>query len=100
MHPLIDTVCRYSGLTLAKNLVMIMTGFFTGLVGVILSKTVKTLIEYRNDAMESILDHSDSFVQAFIFNMAYGVTLVMAAACMVRCPFATQPLSPGATRNH
>lgn len=63
---------------------MIMTGIFTGLVGVILSKSVKTLIEYRNDVMETMIERSDSFLQAFIFNMAYGVTLVMAAACMVR----------------
>ena len=78
---------------------MIMTGIFTGLVGVILSKSVKTLIEYRNDAMESILESTGSFTQAFIFNMAYGVILVMSAACMVR-PLISQPLSPGAAINH
>jgi Voltage gated chloride channel len=76
-----------------------MTGVFTGLVGVILSKSVKTLIEFRNATMEDILERSENLTQAFIFNMAYGVTLVMVAACMVRCSHPSQPFFPAATQN-
>lgn len=75
--------CRYSGLTLAKNLVMIMTGILTGLVGVAISHNVKGLMAVRNACMAHILEHSGSFTQAFIFNIAYGIVLVTAAACMV-----------------
>jgi H+/Cl- antiporter ClcA len=74
---------------------MIMTGVFTGLTGVAVSRTVKWLVEFRNGYFEHILETKslDSFTHAFLFNVAYATILVATAACMVR---SLTPLSPQA----
>eukprot|EP00892_Ulva_mutabilis_P004714 jgi/Ulvmu1/2614/UM014_0065.1 len=76
-------VYGYSGLTFAKNLVMILTGILTGLVCVGLNKGVSTLIKFRNSTMAQLVDTHDSAILAFLMNLSYGVSLTAIAACMV-----------------
>jgi hypothetical protein len=76
--------CSYSGLTLAKYVVVILTGLITGLVCVVLDKSVAALIHFRNRTMATMLQENESLLPAFGFNMAYGLSLTTMAACMVR----------------
>lgn len=76
--------CRYSGLTLAKNLVMILTGILTGLVCVGLNKGTSLLIKFRNTTMANLVHPGESVVPAFLMNLGYGVSLTAIGASMAR----------------
>ena len=75
---------RYSGLTVAKNLVMVATGILTGLVCFGINSAVDALADWRNVTMGALLARYDSSWPAFGFNLAYALALVLSAACLVR----------------
>lgn len=78
--------CRYSGLTFAKNLVMVLTGILTGAICFLINRTVESFVDWRNERMAEMIDKHAGFFPAFGVNLTYGVTLIGTSACMVR-PF-------------
>jgi hypothetical protein len=75
--------CSYSGLTFAKNSVVILTGVLTGMVCVGINRVVETLVDWRNANLGKFLDQG-SVSAAYGLNLAYGLTLTAGAASLVR----------------
>jgi hypothetical protein len=109
------TKCRFTGLMLAKNVVVIITGLCTGMIGVCMTRGVGWLMEWRNETIERMLDASPgNFVTPFFVNVLYGLGLVAVGAIMVRsgrrrtaplrsgsCSVAgTAPMQTGASWQH
>lgn len=77
-------LCRYSGLTFAKNSVSVLTGILTGVVCVGITRVVEVLVDWRNTNMATLLKTHDAYMPAFGLVLGYGLTLTTIAACMVR----------------
>ena len=78
----LGTVYRYSGLTLAKSIVVVMTGIITGLCAIIIMEGSSTLLRWRNDQVQLMLNQHE-ISQSFMFLVLYGSALVIFGGCMV-----------------
>lgn len=77
--------CRYTGHTLAKFIITMVSGVLTGIFAVALTSSVSALTEWKLHTVQSLLDASGShrvFI-AFLWHWAYSCALVVFAVALV-----------------
>jgi hypothetical protein len=77
--------CRYTGHTLAKFIITIVSGVLTGVFAVALSSSVGALTEWKLHTIQSLLDGpgSHKIWMAFLWHWAYSCVLVVFAVALV-----------------
>jgi hypothetical protein len=75
-------LCRYTGLTFAKNFIAVLTGILTGVICVLINRAVDILVSWRNESMSHLLAEHGVW-SAFSLVFTYGLVLVVIAASMV-----------------
>lgn len=76
----------YTGSTLAKFLVTVLTGIITGVFAVIMTKSVGFLIEWKMEFIQETLDEpgKHGVLLAFIYHSLYSSALVAIAVALVQ----------------
>jgi hypothetical protein len=90
--------CRYTGHTLAKFIITMVSGVLTGVFAVALSSSVGALTEWKLHTIQSLLDGpgSHKIWMAFLWHWAYSCVLVVFAVALVsvQLPSSTPAHSP------
>jgi H+/Cl- antiporter ClcA len=78
-------ICRYTGHTLAKFIITMVSGIFTGLFAVWMSTTVGTMFEWKNGFVQELLDEEGDHrvFMAYLWHAAYSCLLVSFAVALV-----------------
>jgi chloride channel 7 len=77
--------CRYTGHTLAKFIITMVSGILTGFFAVWMSKTVGTMFEWKNGFVQELLEEEGEhrvFI-AYLWHAAYSCLLVSFAVALV-----------------
>lgn len=77
--------CSYSGLTLAKTIVVLMTGLVTGLLALVMTRSSSIIIEWRNERLQHYIDVGhNSGGHAFLWYLLFSVSVTSFGGCLVR----------------
>jgi chloride channel 7 len=78
-------MCRYTGHTLAKFIITLLSGVLTGVFAVALSSSVGALTEWKLHTIQSLLDEPGAhrIWMAFFWHWAYSCVLVVSAVALV-----------------
>jgi chloride channel 7 len=81
----IVVTCRYTGHTLAKFIITMVSGILTGMFAVWMSTTVGTMFEWKNGFVQELLEEEGEhrvFI-AYLWHAAYSCLLVSFAVALV-----------------
>jgi uncharacterized membrane protein len=84
-HVFFMRFCRYTGHTLAKFIITMVSGILTGFFAVWMSTTVGTMFEWKNGFVQELLNENGEhrvFI-AYLWHAAYSCLLVSFAVALV-----------------